>query len=89
MMDDQNSHASSFEAGENFFAAGPGLEQVQITVAAPDKPLAILEKLGPSPFERGGFPVIGFLATTYERVSRFALGELGVRSESDLSPERK
>jgi len=39
----------------------------------PEKPLAILEQLGPSPFERGGFPLIGFLATTYDKVSRYAL----------------
>ena len=39
----------------------------------PEKPLAILEQLGPSPFERGGFPLIGFLATTYDKVSRYAV----------------
>jgi len=39
----------------------------------PDKPLAILEQLGQSPFERGGFPLIGFLATTYDKVRRYAL----------------
>ena len=39
----------------------------------PDPPLALLEQLGPSPFERGGFPLIGFLATTYDKVSRYAL----------------
>ncbi|HUU84547.1 MAG TPA: hypothetical protein VM243_13695 [Phycisphaerae bacterium] len=36
------------------------------------EPFEILKRLGPSPFEGGGFPVIGFLATAYERVSRFA-----------------
>ncbi|MCC7290823.1 MAG: hypothetical protein IT449_02035 [Phycisphaerales bacterium] len=32
----------------------------------------ILRKLGPSPFERGGFPLVGFLATVYEKVGRDA-----------------
>jgi hypothetical protein len=58
---------------ESFWSAGPDLEAVPINIAPPDRPLAILEKLGPSPFERGGFPVVGFLATTYEKVSRYAL----------------
>lgn len=30
----------------------------------------ILKRLGPSPFERGGFPLVGFLATVYEKVGR-------------------
>ena len=58
---------------DGFWNAGPELEEVSISVSGPQQPLAILEKLGPSPFERGGFPLIGFLATTYEKVSRFAL----------------
>ena len=57
----------------SFWSAGPDLEAVPINIAPPDRPLAILEKLGPSPFERGAFPVVGFLATTYEKVSRYAL----------------
>jgi hypothetical protein len=55
-----------------FWEAGPELESVEIDVGPPEEALAILEQLGPSPFERGGFPLIGFLATTYDRVSRYA-----------------
>ena len=58
---------------DRFWEAGPELETVEVRVAAPEHPLELLEKLGPSPFERGGFPLIGFLATTYEKVSRYAL----------------
>ena len=36
----------------------------------------ILKKLGPSPFERGGFPLVGFLATVYEKVGRDARARL-------------
>ena len=70
----ENSVTATDEMAD-FFRVGPGFDQVKIEVKAPETPLAILEKLGPSPFERGHFPFIGFLATTYERVSRFALGE--------------
>ncbi|MFQ5590488.1 MAG: hypothetical protein ACE5HE_04920 [Phycisphaerae bacterium] len=58
---------------DRFWEAGPELETVETRLEPPDRPLALLEKLGPSPFARGGFPIIGFLATTYDRVSRYAL----------------
>ncbi len=35
-----------------------------------------LERLGPHPFPRGGFPLLGFLATVYEHVSTRAGGAL-------------
>jgi hypothetical protein len=58
---------------ERFWQSGPELEKVSIRVGPPDKPLVLLEQLGPSPFARGGFPLIGFLATTYDKVGRYAL----------------
>ncbi len=58
---------------DRFWDAGPELESVDIRIEPTDRSLAILEELGPSPFERGGFPLIGFLATTYDKVSRYAL----------------
>ncbi len=61
------------EVLNRFWQTGPEFDSVDIQIAPPEKPLAILEQLGPSPFERGGFPLIGFLATTYDKVSRFAL----------------
>ena len=56
-----------------FWNMGEGFRAVKVTISPPEKPLQLLEKLGPSPFERGGFPLVGFLATTYEKVSRYAL----------------
>ena len=56
-----------------FWNLGPDFASVEVHVEPPAQPLAILEKLGPSPFERGSFPLIGFLATTYDKVSRYAL----------------
>lgn len=61
------------EVVDGFWRTGPEFDSVNIQLAPPENPLAILEQLGPSPFERGGFPLIGFLATTYDKVSRYAL----------------
>ena len=58
---------------DGFWRTGPEFDSLSGPLAPPEKPLAILEQLGPSPFERGGFPLIGFLATTYDKVSRYAL----------------
>ncbi len=58
---------------DRFWDSGPGLDSVDIRVERPETPLALLDELGPSPFQHGGFPLIGFLATTYEKVSRYAL----------------
>jgi len=56
-----------------FWETGPEFDSVHADLSPPETPLDLLERLGPSPFERGGFPLIGFLATTYEKVSRYAL----------------
>jgi uncharacterized Zn finger protein len=61
------------EMVDRFWETGPEFDEVIVHVEPPVRPLALLEQLGPSPFERGGFPVIGFLATTYDKVSRYAL----------------
>jgi hypothetical protein len=63
-----------------FWGDARAIAQVHITLKPPPKPLATLEKLGPSPFERGRFPLIGFLATTYDKVSQFALERGGYQS---------
>jgi len=67
---------------DRFWEAGPEFSGVTTSVAPPDRPLALLEQLGPSPFLRGGFPLIGFLATTYDKVSRYALERAAESSPS-------
>lgn len=72
------------EEFDRFYEAGPELSEVTVDVRLPETPLHLLERLGPSPFPRGGFPLIGFLATTYDKVSRYALEraeEAGCRGE--------
>ena len=61
------------EVAERYWEVGPTFDTVDLNLQPPDRPLAILEQLGPSPFPRGGFPLVGFLATTYDKVSRNAL----------------
>lgn len=61
------------EVVDHFWETGPEFDAIEIRIEPPERPLALLEQLGPSPFERGGFPLIGFLATTYDKVSRYAL----------------
>ncbi len=58
---------------DRFARTGPEFDTVKVKIEPPDASLALLEQLGPSPFPRGGFPLVGFLATTYDRVSRYAL----------------
>lgn len=58
---------------DRFWNVGTELNEVEIPIEAPAGSLALLGELGPSPFERGSFPLIGFLATTYDKVSRYAL----------------
>ena len=58
---------------DRFWVTGPEFETVHIQIEPPERPFALLEQLGPSPFERGGFPVMGFLATMYDKVSRYAV----------------
>jgi hypothetical protein len=56
-----------------FWDTGPEFDSVQTRIEPPETPFALLKQLGPSPFERGRFPLIGFLATVYDKVTRRAL----------------
>ena len=58
---------------DRFWQVGPEFDAIEVRIEPPDKPLALLEQLGTSPFVRGEFPLIGFLATTYDKVGRYAL----------------
>lgn len=64
--------ASLEEVLDQFWDVGQELADVEIPIEPPEGSLALLDQLGPSPFERGSFPLIGFLATTYDKVSRYA-----------------
>jgi len=54
------------------FWGSSGVPGEQDAPSCPPEPYEILKRLGPSPFADSSFPLIGFFATAYERVSRFA-----------------
>ena len=57
---------------DGFWEATRPLDELPPVPRLPDEPCEILKRLGPSPFRGSSFPLIGFLATAYDRVSRFA-----------------
>lgn len=62
---------------DSFWSATVPLKDLPEIRPRTSEPFEILKRLGPSPFEGGGFPLIGFFATAYERVSRFACQRTG------------
>jgi len=66
---------------QRFWQVGVDLEGVDTTPRAPKVKHAILRRLGPSPWGKGGFPLIGLLASCYEAVSGAALEERSEVSE--------
>jgi hypothetical protein len=58
-------HASA----RDFYRAGPDSDAL-VPTSAPTQ--HVLEQLGPPPFRKSNFPVLGFLATFYEHVSDHA-----------------
>ena len=72
---------------------GPGHPQAEALPDALETPpmgetTPVLERLGPSPFPRSGFPLMGFLATLYDHVAEFARERLDDPSEPRGLPPR-
>ena len=58
---------------ESFFRAGADMEL--LTAVAPAEPgKHVLEQLGPPPFRKTSFPMMGFLASMYEQVAAHVAG---------------
>ncbi len=57
---------------DTFWLPGVPLEELPAGPPPAPDPYEILKRLGPSPFEGSSFPLIGFLASVYERVGRLA-----------------
>ncbi|MDX2148362.1 MAG: hypothetical protein SFZ23_12650 [Planctomycetota bacterium] len=72
-----------------FWEPGPELAEVDAPLSKPDVPQPLLRRLGPSPFEKGRFPLVGLLATCYDVISARAAGEsaAGEESNSDSAEE--
>jgi hypothetical protein len=50
-----------------FFRAGADV--AVLDAPATSEPAPVLERLGPPPFRKSNFPLLGFLATVYEQVA--------------------
>jgi hypothetical protein len=46
-----------------------------------------LERLGPSPFPKSGFPFLGFLATVYDHIASHVGGQMEAASPAAAAPE--
>ena len=58
-----------------------------IPAVSPETPSA-LEKLGPSPFPKSGFPFLGFLATVYDHIATQVAGAVcGVHAQAEARVE--
>ena len=53
---------------EAFFRAGPDVDLL-MSVPPPQDQKHVLEQLGPPPFRKTSFPMMGFLASVYEHVA--------------------
>jgi hypothetical protein len=57
----------------DFFRAGPDIDLL-VSVAPPESAKHVLEQLGPPPFRKTAFPMMGFLASVYEHVAAHVSG---------------
>ncbi len=58
---------------DGFWTAGPALSEVQTPIRPPEVSHPLLRRLGPSPFDKGKFPLAGLLATCYDLISESAI----------------
>ena len=61
------------QTSQDFYAAAGDLDAIDLTPELPAKP--VLEQLGPPPFRKTSFPMMGFLASVYEHVAQQVRGE--------------
>ncbi len=57
------------ECLDEFWEAGPELDEIETPMKPPTVSHALLRRLGPSPFEEAKFPLVGLLATCYDTIS--------------------
>ena len=59
----------------HFYAAPLGAQSIPLIAQAESQ--HVLEQLGPAPFRKGSFPVIGFLSSLYEHVAAHVSAQNG------------
>lgn len=65
-------------SADQFWEPPADLDAIEVPPAAESIPA--LRRLGPLPFPRGGFPLMGFLATVYDHIAGHADDLLTSRS---------
>ncbi len=60
------------ESISQFWDAGPGLTEIDLSLAPPPVSHPLLRRLGQSPFQQAQFPLVGLLASCYEVISQQA-----------------
>lgn len=71
---------------DHFWAAGPGLHQIELSMQPPEVQHPLLRRLGSSPFDAAvgaRFPLVGLLATCYDVVTQHALEEEKTRIDEE------
>lgn len=63
---------STPEPDARFWHAGPELDTIEMPLQKPEAGHVLLRRLGPSPFERARFPMVGLLATCYDVIAEAA-----------------
>lgn len=75
------------EACADSFWVGEGsIEALDLPIGPPEVSHPLLRRMGPSPFAKAKFPIVGLLATCYDLVSRDAIGEAEPMPSDDDSP---
>jgi len=74
------------QAPKAFWSVGEDLDALSPPPLAETKP--VLQRLGPLPFPRGKFPLMGFLATVYDQIAAFAGQALGASQEDGRAARR-
>jgi len=73
---------------DSFWAAGPGLAELETPIRPPDHPHSLLRRLGASPFQdRARFPLIGLLATCYDLMTQAEVARAAAPPETETDAE--
>lgn len=60
---------------DSFWTGSGSIDQLDLPIGPPEVSHPLLRRMGPSPFPKAKFPIVGLLATCYDLVSRDAIGD--------------
>ncbi len=74
---------------DHFWETPQPLDAIEIPIEPPPVSHPLLRRLGPSPFQNAAFPLVGLLASCYERISEDALSVPSPQEPMDPDPDSK